>query len=138
MIESLLLREVEFTSLPENINLIEVFVEDLRSEFNLSEELEANILVSLSEAVNNAIFHGNGLDAEKLVHVKMEKKGGELSFTVIDEGNGFNLADIKDPTAPENLDKPTGRGIFLIRNLADRVEFLDGGGKVVITFFPKP
>src|SRR6185295_20202744 len=97
--------------------------------------LEANVLVSLSEAANNAIFHGNKLDASKKVKMKMQKEEKSLVFSVEDEGSGFNFNEVKDPTAIENLDKPTGRGIFLMRNLADKIEFFEEGRKVVITFF---
>ena len=135
MINSQLSREVEFTSVPENINLVESFVEELKSQLGMSEELEANVLVSLSEAANNAIIHGNKMDASKKVKMKMHKDEKSLVFSVEDEGPGFNFNDVKDPTAPENLDKPTGRGIFLMRTLADKTEFLEEGRKVVITFF---
>jgi serine/threonine-protein kinase RsbW len=137
MTNSQVSREVEFFSLPENINLIEIFVEELKDEFSLSVELEANMLVALSEAVNNAIFHGNGSDPAKRVHFHMEKNNNSFLFIIEDEGNGFNPAEIRDPTALENLDKPTGRGIFLIRNLADHIEFDNGGRKVVITFIQR-
>ncbi|MBK9731207.1 MAG: ATP-binding protein [Chitinophagaceae bacterium] len=135
MVELVTLRDMEFASLPENINLIEVLVEELKSELDLSEEAEANILVSLSEAVNNAIFHGNNSDPAKKVRVCVEKLDKEIVFSIEDQGFGFNLSEVKDPTAIENLDRPTGRGIFLMRNLSDRMEYAEGGRKVVITFF---
>lgn len=134
MVESVTLREMEFPSLPENINLIELLVEELRSELGLSDEAEANMLVSLSEAVNNAIFHGNRFDPGKKVKINVEKVENKIVFSVEDQGIGFNINNVKDPTSIENLDKPTGRGIFLMRNLADEIEFYDGGRKVVITF----
>ena len=134
MPETQMNREIEFTSVPENINIVESFVEQLKSEIGMSEEMEANVLVSLSEAVNNAIYHGNKLDPAKKVRMKVSKEENALTFSVEDEGPGFNSDTVKDPTAPENLDKPTGRGVFLMRNLADKVEFADGGRKVVITF----
>jgi len=127
-------RDFEFSSLPENLNIVESFVEQLRAELGLNDDIEANILVSLSEAVNNAIVHGNKMDPEKKVHMKMVKDEKLLTFSVEDEGNGFNPNEVTDPTAPENIDKPTGRGIFLIRSLADSVEFFDEGRKIVITF----
>lgn len=134
MTESHPFREMDFPSIPENINLIESLVEELKKELNLSEELEANILVSLSEAVNNAIFHGNHSDPEKMIHMKMDINPVEIVFIIEDQGIGFNEKDVRDPTSPENLDKPTGRGIFLMRNLADRVLFSDGGRVVQISF----
>lgn len=134
MVGSQTSRELEFTSVPENVNKVEAFVEVLKTDLQLSEEMEANILVSLSEAVNNAIVHGNKNNPAKKVSIKMEKDGNLLSFVVADEGEGFDPAVIIDPTAPENLDKPSGRGIFLMRSLADKVEFIDGGRKVNIAF----
>ena len=134
MTESHPFREMDFPSIPENINLIESLVEELKKELDLSEELEANILVSLSEAVNNAIFHGNHSDPGKSVRLKMNIDPDEIVFIVEDQGVGFNEKDVRDPTSPENLDKPTGRGIFLMRNLADHVAFADGGKVVQISF----
>lgn len=134
MVGSQTSRELEFTSVPENVNKVEAFVEVLKTDLHLSEEMEANILVSLSEAVNNAIVHGNKNNPAKKVSIKMEKDGNLLSFVVADEGEGFDPSMIIDPTAPENLDKPSGRGIFLMRSLADKVEFIDGGRKVNIAF----
>ncbi len=134
MVGSQTSRELEFTSVPENVNKVEAFVEVLKTDLQLSEEMEANILVSLSEAVNNAIVHGNKNNPAKKVSIKMEKDGNLLSFVVADEGEGFDPGMIIDPTAPENLDKPSGRGIFLMRSLADKVEFIDGGRKVNIAF----
>lgn len=127
-------RELEFVSIPENVNIVEAFVEVLRTDLNLSEELEANILVSLSESVNNAIVHGNKKDPSKKVKIQMNRAGNQLVFTVEDEGEGFDSSAVEDPTAPENLEKPSGRGIFLMRSLADKVEFEDGGRKVNIAF----
>lgn len=132
---SLLPREIEFSSAPENINIIESFVEQLKTDLDLSEEMEANILVSLSEAVNNAIYHGNKSDPAKRVFIKMAAEDTTILFSVEDEGSGFNPSGVKDPTSPENLDKPTGRGIFLMKSLADKVEYFNDGRKVVIEFF---
>ena len=134
MVALITLRDIVFSSKPENINLIEALVEELKTELKLSEETEANMLVSLSEAVNNAIFHGNRSDPLKNVRVCVEKLDREVVFSVEDQGLGFDLLNVKDPTAIENLDKPTGRGIFLMRNLSDKLEYFNEGRKVVITF----
>jgi len=128
-------REIEFASLPENINIVESLVLKLKNEISLSDELEANVLVSLSEAVNNAILHGNKSDASKKVHGTISREDNSLAFYVEDEGNGFNPNEVIDPTAPENVDKPAGRGIYLMRHLADKVDFLKGGKKVRLLFF---
>jgi serine/threonine-protein kinase RsbW len=134
MVDSQIRREIEFASIPENVNLVESLVEELKAEFGLSEEMEANMLVSLSEAVNNAIFHGNQKDPSKLVKIKLLKEDKILTFSVEDKGGGFNPAEVKDPTADENLLSPTGRGIFLMKTLADKVEFENGGRTAVLTF----
>jgi serine/threonine-protein kinase RsbW len=134
MVDSQISRDIEFASVPENINLIERLVEELKLEFGMSEEMEANVLVSLSEAVNNAIFHGNHMNASKKIKLRIQKEDSMLSFVIEDEGSGFNPEMVKDPTAEENLDKPTGRGIFLMKSLADRVEFFNRGQKVMISF----
>jgi len=134
MNQSLLNREIEFASVPESINLVESMVEELKSEMGMNEVMEANVLVTLSEAVNNAISHGNKNDSKKKVKVFISKDGNNLSLSVKDEGSGFDTEHIQDPTAVENLDKPTGRGVFLMRSLADKVEFAENGSKVMITF----
>jgi len=134
MVDSQTNRELELNSIPENINKVEAFVEALKTDLGLSEEMEANVLVSLSEAVNNAIVHGNKQDTSKSVSIKMSKEGNLLSFSIEDEGDGFDPTVVKDPTAPENIDKPSGRGIFLMRNLADKVEYAKGGRQVTIMF----
>ncbi len=75
------MKEIEFKSLPENVTIVESLLEQLKEEFNLSEEMEANMLVSLSEAVNNAISHGNALDAAKNVKLKMDVNKQQFFFT---------------------------------------------------------
>ena len=113
---------------------LESWVNSLCDAYSISAELYGNILIALSEAVNNAISHGNGNVFEKntLVVSSLEKK--KLVFTVTDQGSGFDFSQLPDPTAPENIEKPQGRGIFLMTHLADKVEYSDPGNKVEITF----
>jgi serine/threonine-protein kinase RsbW len=131
---SILNSSIQLASLPENIIKVEVIVNQLKADMGLSDEMEANILVSLTEAVNNAIYHGNRCDGSKQVTINLNSTAESLVFSVSDEGAGFDTENVSDPTSPENIDKPTGRGIFLMRSLADQVEFLDGGKKVQISF----
>ena len=84
------------------------------------------VALSLREAVNNAILHGNRNDFSKWVEVEMESSGGFLTIRVWDEGKGFPPEILSDPRRPENLFKPNGRGIFLIRQFTDRAEFIKG------------
>ncbi len=113
---------------------VEQIIEELKEEFNISEEIYGNILVSLSEAVNNAIKHGNKLDPNKLVDFSFDFDETKFTFTIIDEGSGFNYDNIPDPTHPDNLEKPDGRGIFIMKSLSDNVEFNESGSEVKIGF----
>jgi serine/threonine-protein kinase RsbW len=125
---------LEIVSQPQSINIIEKVIDDLKNEFEIHEDSYGNILVAVTEAVNNAIVHGNGLDPEKQVKVTYEVEGDRIMFTISDEGKGFDYYNLPDPTAPENLEKPTGRGVFLMKHLADQVIFSENG-KVVELYF---
>ena len=104
-------------------------------EFEVKEDFYGEILISMTEAVNNAIVHGNKLDPSKQVSVTFDSIGEKrLQFIVEDEGPGFDYDNLPDPTAPENIEKPHGRGVFLMRNLADECRFNDKGRIVVLEF----
>jgi len=125
---------LQIVSQPESINIVEKLIEDLREEHNIHEDCFGNILVAVTEAVNNSIQHGNQFDTSKKVSITYEVEGDNLMFSVQDEGPGFDYYNLPDPTAPENLEKPTGRGIFLMKHLADQVIFSDGGKTVEMYF----
>lgn len=82
-----------------------------------------DVVVALDEAIVNAIKHGNGYDAAKLVTIEAEITAESARFTISDEGPGFSEEDVPDPCAPENLLRPSGRGLLLIRNIMDKVEY---------------
>jgi serine/threonine-protein kinase RsbW len=89
--------------------------------------------VATTEAVNNAILHGNKSNPKKLVHISCELVGHALKVIVRDHGHGFDPDHLANPLADENLMKENGRGIFLIRSLVDEVDFrLSKGGTAVI------
>ena len=125
---------IQVISQPESINIVEKLIEDIKEEHNIHEDAFGNILVAVTEAVNNAIQHGNRYDALKKVNITYEVDGDTLVFVVQDEGKGFDYYNLPDPTAPENLEKPTGRGIFLMKHLADQVIFSDNGKTVEMYF----
>jgi serine/threonine-protein kinase RsbW len=118
----------------ENMVLVEKLVDDVCDLFDIKEEIYGHILVALTESVNNALQHGNKTHPDKHVEVTFKVKDDTLYFTVKDEGNGFDFRSLPDPTDPANIEKPTGRGIFLMKHLADNVSFEDKGAKVVIEF----
>ena len=125
---------IEITSRPESINVIERLIDDMRSEHNIHEDAYGNILVAVTEAVNNAIQHGNKYDPNKKVKITYELEEETISFTITDNGSGFDYYNLPDPTAPENIEKPTGRGVFLMKHLADQIIFSENGRMVELYF----
>lgn len=125
---------IEFASNTDNISLVEKLVDKVCEQFKIKEDFYGNILIALTEAVNNAIVHGNKLDEAKMVRVIVSEDEHVLKFQITDEGPGFDYDNLPDPTAPENIEKPNGRGVFLMRNLADRCAFEDDGRVVELEF----
>lgn len=113
---------------------VEGLIDEVCADFNLNEDHYGNILIAVTEAVNNAIIHGNQNEEDKKVRIEAFQQNKEVIFSIEDEGNGFDFNDLPDPTAPENIEKPDGRGIFLMKNLSDEVTFESDGSKVSITF----
>lgn len=113
---------------------VEGMIDEVCSSYELNEDHYGNILIAVTEAVNNAIVHGNLNDEDKKVTIEANKQDKEVVFIISDEGKGFDYTNLPDPTAPENIEKPDGRGIFLMKNLSDEVSFDLNGSKVSITF----
>ena len=126
---------IQIPSLSENIRIIESFIDNARDKYHLTDDIYGNIMIAVTESVNNAIVHGNKADKNKNVHLSLSLNDSQVKFTVQDEGEGFDYDNLPDPTAPENLEKPGGRGIFLMKNLCDEVIFLDEGKKVELCFY---
>lgn len=126
--------KVQIPSLPENIRIVESFIDNAKDKFNISEDMYGNIMVAVTESVNNAILHGNKGDKSKNVHLSLVMTDKEIKFTVEDEGTGFDYQNLADPTAPENLTKVGGRGIFLMQALCDKVNF-EKNGSIVEMYF---
>ncbi|MCU0448903.1 MAG: ATP-binding protein [Bernardetiaceae bacterium] len=126
---------LQIPSIPDNIRLVESFIDQARDEFAFDDSVYGNIMVAVTETVNNAILHGNKQDVNKIVQLDMEVTEENVRFTIRDQGEGFDHNSLPDPTAPENLLELGGRGIFIIRNLADEVEFVDHGREVQLVFF---
>ncbi len=94
--------------------------------------LRLNLRVGLAEALANAILYGNGEDPSKRVKVEVAFQEGTITARITDQGNGFDPCRVPDPTRPENLLRPEGRGIFLMRKLLDEVHFNDQGNSVTL------
>ncbi|TGD77971.1 ATP-binding protein [Hymenobacter wooponensis] len=131
--------KIQIPSLVENIRVVESFIDNSKDTFHIEDDIYGNIMVAVTEAVNNAIRHGNKFDKDKNVFLSLIVDTDRLKFEVEDQGEGFDYTNLLDPTAPENIENPGGRGIFLIRHLADEVEFQKDGRNVQLTFFlPNP
>ena len=128
------MHKLEIKSDVSNISEVEKLIDIVCEDLKLDEDNYGNILIAVTEAVNNAIIHGNQNNPIKLVEITVDKITNEVIFSITDQGGGFDFTNLPDPTAPENLEKPDGRGVFLMKNLSDKVEFFDEGKKVCITF----
>lgn len=119
---------------PKNIAQVEPYVSRVVKQYEINQELYGNMLITLTEAVSNAIIHGNSAKAAKKVLVSTNCSGQRICFKVQDEGMGFDPDSLPDPTAPENILTPGGRGVFLMRQLSDSVTFDDDGRIVILEF----
>lgn len=117
-----------------SVSQVEPFVENLVNRYNLSPDKKCDILVSLTEAVTNAIVHGNCEAEDKTVKVKMKRESNFLAVRVSDEGDGFDFQNLPDPTQPENICQCGGRGVYLMRRLADNIRFYNNGSTVEMRF----
>ena len=125
---------LKLPSNPRNIAMVESFVEKMVHRYKLTPDIYGNILISLTEAVNNAIIHGNRNDESKSVKIQLDKRKDRLNIRVSDEGRGFDYHSLPDPTAPENLMKVGGRGVFLMQQLSDDIRFHNNGSTVEMQF----
>jgi len=122
--------EITVPSRLEEMAAVHALVEEAIREYGLSEDLAHWIELTISESMINAIQHGNKLDPAKEATLKISSDGEAIEVIVEDEGKGFHLDDIADPTDVENLLKPSGRGILIIRSFMDEVNLSkrEGGG----------
>lgn len=124
--------------LPSDLKILPEYVNsviDKARQFPFSQEQLHDIRLSLEEALVNAIKHGNNADPHLSVQLSVESSDTSLTITVSDQGKGFDFKHLPDPTAPVNLEKLSGRGVFLILNRMDKVEFSHGGSSIKMTKF---
>jgi len=125
---------LQLPSKQESITLLENLIEEISDKYQVSEDTFANMMTCLNEVVINAIVHGNKLDVAKKVIVNADIENKRIVWTVTDEGEGFDYNNLPDPTAPENLENLTGRGVFIIKHLADQCIFNTKGNEVELHF----
>ena len=119
----------------DSISIVENFIDELSAKYGFNDELYANVLTCLSEAVINAIIHGNRESSDLKVFLNVEVIDDKrLIFAISDEGDGFDFNNLPDPTSPENIENLTGRGVFIIKKLADQCIFNSKGNDLELHF----
>jgi len=132
--------KIDSLSIPSDfgsISKVEVLIDDVCAKLQVNEDYYGNVLIAVTEAVNNAIQHGNKMSEGLNVDLLVGDKETDFCFSVKDYGEGFDFNQLPDPTAPENIEKENGRGIYLMKSLSEEVEFNNGGSKVDIYFTKK-
>jgi serine/threonine-protein kinase RsbW len=125
---------LKINSNTQSLRLVERLVEDVCQIYSVNEDCYGNMLIAVTEAVNNAILHGNKNDPEKYVRIGFESDTEKFVFSITDEGEGFDYTNLPDPTDPVNIEKISGRGVFLMSSLADSIQFEQNGSKVLLSF----
>ena len=129
-----MLKKIRIKSKLSDLRIIENTVDDVTTELGISYSSYGKILVSLLEAVNNAIIHGNNSSPEKWVDISVSYKKPKLTIKVKDEGAGFSPEKVPDPTQPENIEEANGRGVFIMSKLADEIKYSKRGNCVTMVF----
>jgi len=129
-------KKLNIPSKVDSIKEVENLIDEISGELKITNTVYGNVLISVIEAVNNSIYHGNKLDPKKNVEITInyEKEKKFLQVRIKDFGPGFNFEKVPDPTSPENIEKLNGRGVFLMKRLTDDVVFHDNGSCVDLVF----
>jgi serine/threonine-protein kinase RsbW len=129
-------KELKLLSTQESLTSVENFVDEICEAYYITNSYYGNILMAILEAVKNAIGHGNKNNPGKQVKISFKSVPNGLCFTIRDQGEGFNFRDVPNPIeVPEGQAEKAGKGIFLIRSLADQVSYNSKGNVVEIIFF---
>lgn len=126
--------ELVISSNVKELSQVELYLNSLFKEQKFSRKVFCKMYISVTEAVSNAIIHGNKQVQTKKVQIKFDCSDQSFDFYITDEGNGFEYCSIPDPTLPSNILKESGRGIFLMKQYTDNIEFLDNGCTVKLVF----
>lgn len=112
---------------------IEQVLNNINKDFKLDEIKFVNLVIAVTEALINAIVHGNKNNPDKNVNISIKYDEKFLIIKIIDEGEGFKLDTVPDPTEQENIFKENGRGLFIMKSLVDNFEFIsDKNGTTII------
>ncbi|HRP51898.1 MAG TPA: ATP-binding protein [Fluviicola sp.] len=130
----ILIDSLNFPSQLSSLPLVESMIEQSCHKAGFDDEQYGNVLIAVTEAINNAVIHGNKQDQSKTVSYQFCKSLNGYCFIIKDEGHGFDYNNLPDPTHPDNIEKEYGRGVYLMRHLADDVLYNDKGNEVEIYF----
>ena len=129
-----LLQPLKIKSDAKHLRQVERLIEDVCQLYDVNDDAYGNMLIAVTEAVNNAMAHGNKSNPNKFVNISFSAENSKLIFLISDEGQGFDYKNLPDPTDPENIAKISGRGVFLMTTLSDSIAFEEGGKKILLTF----
>ncbi len=121
-------------SVRKELAALQQVLEELRRHCPIADDAFSNLMIALTEAVNNAIVHGNRSDPARSVRYRVECLDDAVRCVVEDEGEGFDPATLADPTDPENLLRESGRGVFIIRSLMRDVQLTNTGSGMRVEF----
>ncbi len=124
--------EKKYRSHPNAVVKAERLTEKIGRKCALDDSLMQDICIAVTEAVNNAVEHGNNLEPDKYVTLRFDCSEELFRITVEDQGSGFDLASVVDPLSPENLTKPNGRGLLIVTSLMDEVQIIPSSAGTVV------
>jgi putative Holliday junction resolvase len=125
--------EIALPSGVEYLPLVDSLCQAFCAWTGMSKDVTDDMAIAVVEAATNAVIHGNGCDRSKKIHVSFKRRPAEIVVTVADEGPGFNLACLANPVEGDNIYKDCGRGIYIMKQIMDRVDFdfpKEGGTRV--------
>jgi serine/threonine-protein kinase RsbW len=129
-----MVRTIKIASSRKNINEVEYYLNTIFRESKFSRKVYCRIFLAVSEAVNNAIFHGNNEDKSKFVIIEFKEFQEYIQLNIADEGLGFDYTNVPDPRNPQFIRNESGRGIFIMKEYADKVYFQKNGALVQLIF----
>ena len=109
---------------------VENFLNDIFKEYNLAHKYFNKLYLCITEAVLNAIKHGNKNDKNKNVAIEVDYINEEIEVLIEDEGEGFDINKVEDPTKGSNIKNESGRGIFIIRKMSNMLEYNEKGNRI--------
>ena len=126
--------KITINSALEELSKVETYIDQLLEKELIPAEVYGNVMVATTEAILNAMDHGNQNDPKKTLDFYAEFDDKTLIIKVVDQGKGFDHSALPDPTTAENVENLSGRGIFIIHNLADQVTFENQGSTIILEF----